>query len=175
MNKQNYHSPRGFWAALGWGMGQSSVWTDRHILVNSNQQTRDELEGQLCALRNRGKLSEIKNELLFSVCFRFEPVSLRPNSHWTVSLQPNYYWTISLHDILCHKSIFLRENLMKTLGSSPAHSTAICVTQSKSSLCSYTLASPLLLVWMASHYTELLITAHFTQPLTDPQRHFGPG
>lgn len=53
---------------------------DRHVLVNSNQQTRDELKG-LCALRNTGKLSEIKKELLISVCFRFEPISLRPNSH----------------------------------------------------------------------------------------------
>lgn len=37
---------------------------DRHTLVNSNQQARDELKGQLCALRNTGKRSEIKNELL---------------------------------------------------------------------------------------------------------------
>lgn len=46
---------------------------DRHVLVNSNQQARGELKGQLCALRNRGKLSEMKKELLISVCFRFEP------------------------------------------------------------------------------------------------------
>lgn len=41
---------------------------DRHILVSSNQQTRYELKGQLCVIRNTGKLYKMKKE----------PINLRP-------------------------------------------------------------------------------------------------
>lgn len=152
--------------------GAEQCLNDRHILVPSNQQTRAELKGQLCALWNTGKLSEMKSELLISACFTFEPISLRPNSHWTVGLQPNYYRTISQRDILCHGSFFflffLSKNLMKTLGSSPAHSTAICIAESKAAPCSHTSFFALLLVGTASHHARQLTTANFTRRLANP-------
>lgn len=63
---------------------------------------------------------------------------------------------------------------MKTLGSSPAHSTAICIAELKAALCSQTLFFPWLLVRTASQHTQLPITANFTQLLTNPYRNFSP-
>lgn len=43
---------------------------------------------------------------------------------------------------------------MKTLGFSPAHSTAICIAERKAALCSYTLFSPPVLVGTASLHSQ---------------------
>lgn len=49
--------------------------------------------------------------------------------------------------------LFLRKNLMKTLGSSSAHSAAVCMAESKTAPCSHTLFFQLLLA--GEHRTKL--------------------
>lgn len=95
----------------------------------------------------------MKKELLIPLRFRSEPISLRPNSHSTVSLHPNCYWILCHHLFFFSQLLFLRKNLMKTLGSSSAHSAAVCMAESKTAPCSHTLFFQLLLA--GEHRTKL--------------------
>lgn len=143
-------------ASKSCSVGEEEHLNDRHILVSSNQQTGDELDKHLETDASHFS-PETKRVLLISVCFRFEPISLRPNwlnSQCYVKLLLNNFsaWYLTLLP-------FLREKLMKTLGSFPAHSIAICVTESKAALCSHTLA---LSIGAGGKNTAPILSAHMT-------------